>query len=693
MNRRSMNRPSLTSGTIQRRSTKRRSIQCGSMLRDSSTGGDLFANSVASSTRRLRLGFWLLGLACLNAWLATSASAQPGQQDNPLSYDRNISGLLRTYCWRCHSESEPNGGVDLTAYRDPRMIANDPLVWRTALEQIRSGEMPPEKAKQPSEEERDLIARFIELTVGEFDCSGTLDPGPAILRRLNRPEYDRSITELTGLELGLSQDFTEDAISFGFRNIAQSLTMSPLQVEQYFAAAKRVVAELLAGSDQAEPRLPDDDPRRAAYLRVFTASSMSSDDPRQAAEAAFRRFASRAFRRDVDDAFVERLMKLYDEAHARDLGQDAAIGHGLTAILISPRFLMRAETPQTEDDQPYAVDDYDLASRLSFFLWSGPPDDELLELARAGKLTEESVLIEQLARMLADPRAEALIEHFFAAWLQFDALSEHQPDAELFPRWNEQLAHAVREEPRRLLRHLILEDRPLAEWLDADYAVLNDSLASHYAVPGVSGPDFRVVPLPDRRRGGLLTTAALLVAQSDPGRTNVPRRGNFIASAILGSAPPPPPPDVPELPEDAELAATMTLRERLEAHRANPQCFTCHAKIDPLGFALENYDAIGRWRDVEVGKPIDAAGELPDGSQFSGPIEWKGILVRRQAEFARVLTSQLLIYALGRGLQLADDCVIDATVASAKEEGYRFSAILRGIVTSYPFRHARNPDF
>jgi len=636
------------------------------------------------------------------AFDVTPARAQPGQQDNPLSYDRNIKGLLRTYCYRCHNEAEPNGGVDLEAYLDPRMIARDPVVWRTVLAQIRSGEMPPEKAKQPKAEEREWMEQFIELTVGEFDCTATRDPGPTVLRRLNRPEYDRSIRELTGLDLGLSEDFSEDAISYGFRNIARSLTLSPPQVEQYFVAARQVVAALAAGSDRAEPRLDDSDPRRHAYRRTFQVGSDSarseSDasaavDEREVARELLARFATRAFRRDVDDAFVQRLMGLYDEARRRELDHETSIGHGLTAILVSPRFLMRSETPQREDDEPFPLDNFDLASRLSFFLWTGPPDDELLQHARSGDLGDDDVLTRQLRRMLEDPRSDALIEHFFAAWLRFDALADHRPDVAVFPNWNDELARSVAEEPRRLLRHLILEDRPLGEWIDADYAMLDASLATHYGIEGVKGDEFRIVPLADRRRGGLLTTAALLMSQSDPGRTNVPRRGNFVASAILGTAPPPPPPDVPELPEDEESVATQTLRERLEIHRANPQCASCHDKIDPLGFALENYDAIGRWRDLEVGKPIDASGELPDGSRFSGPTQWKAILVGRQEELTRVLTEQLLIYALGRGLVLDDECVIEAAVVAARENEYRLSAILRTIVTSYPFRHARNPEF
>jgi hypothetical protein len=612
-----------------------------------------------------------------------AALAQPGQQDNPLSFDRNIQGLMRKYCYRCHNEDEPNGGVDLQSYRDPRQIAADPLTWQTALGLIRSGEMPPEDARQPSEEERELIIQFIELTVTDFDCGAPRDPGTPTLRRLNRFEYDRSIFHLTGLELSLSQDFPEDAVSFGFRNIAQSLTLSPLQVQQYFAAARRVIDEVLQSRDAD----------RSVYDRVFFTDPERTGSERGAAQRIIGRFATAAFRRDVDDDFMTKLMDLYDSIRERGEPYQSAVGHVLTAVLVSPRFLMRTEVQQPEQDGPYRIDDFDLASRLSFFLWSSPPDEKLLELARKGKLHQVEVLDKQVQRLLSDSRSDALVEQFFSPWLQLESLADHRVDREVFPDFNDQLNRSVQAEPRRLLAHLIRQDRPLTELIDADYTFINESLAKLYGMDDVSGDSLRQVRLADRRRGGLLTTAAVLTAQSDPGRTNVPRRGNFIAAAILGTAPPPPPPDVPELPSDDSSAKTLTLRERFEAHRADAQCSSCHFKIDPLGFALENYDAVGRWRDTEVGKPIDSSGTLPDGRQFEGPVELKDILLENKDALTRVLARQMLIYALGRGPMTGDDCVIDDAVAAAASDGYRLSSVVRAIVHSYPFLHTRNPDF
>ena len=633
---------------------------------------------------------------------AAPVAAQPGQRENPLSFDRNIRGLLNKFCYRCHNADEPNGGVDLQSDINPRLIADKPLVWRTALDQVRDGEMPPGDAKQPTDEQRELIARFIETTVSEFDCDAARDPGPPSLRRLNRAEYDLSIRHLTGLDMQLSEDFPADTISFGFRNIAQSLTLSPLHVDRYYSAARRVVDELLTGQSEAEQQ-GDATARAKAYRQVFFVEPGDGRGDRDVAEQLLRRFATRAFRRDVDDEYLARSLSLYDSLRDRGESHLSAVGHLLTAVLASPRFLMRSEMPRPEsesdaDDTAYPVDDFDLASRLSFFLWSSPPDDELLELAREGRLSDDAVLDEQLRRMLDDPRSDALVEHFFVPWLQIDALDEHRPDRERFPEFNDRLYESIRQEPRRLLRYLIREDRPLTELVDADYALVDAVLSRWYELPGdQSVPEaddsFRRVVLSDRRRGGILTTAAVLMAQSDPGRTNVPRRGNFIAAAILGTAPPPPPPDVPELSDDEQQVATLTLRQRFEAHRSDPQCFSCHVKIDPLGFALENYDAIGRWRLTEVGQTIDASGQLPDGRRFDGPVELKATLLADRDELTAVLTRQMLIYALGRGPLLGDDCVIEDAVEAARQADYRLTAVIRTIIHSFPFRHTRDPEF
>jgi hypothetical protein len=386
-------------------------------------------------------------------------------------------------------------------------------------------------------------------------------------------------------------------------------------------------------------------------------------------------------------------MMVYDRSQEQKLSYDQSVGNMIVAILISPRFLMRAEAAKPEIDDPFPIDDYDLASRLSFFLWSGPPDEELLELASKNELSKADILDAQIDRMLADSRSDALIENFFAPWLQFSDLRSRVPDAKVFPSFDEKLREAILAEPRLAIGEIIRKDRSITELIDADYTYVNEALASHYGIEAVNGEAMRRLELSNRRRGGMLTTAALLMAQADPGRTNVPRRGSFLTGTILGVRSPPPPPDVPELKESEASDKPMTLRERLEEHRSNPQCASCHAKIDPLGFGLENYDAIGVWRDQEVGKPIDASGALPNGRSFNGPVELKDILLEGKDEFTQTFVSHLLIYALGRGPIPTDKCVMDEVVENAKTHEYRFASIVRSIINSYPFRHRRNPEF
>jgi hypothetical protein len=398
-----------------------------------------------------------------------------------------------------------------------------------------------------------------------------------------------------------------------------------------------------------------------------------------------------AFRRPVDDSYLGRLMKIYELARSKGESYESAVGYMVTAVLISPNFLMRLEGSRPESDEPYRVDDYELATRLSFFLWSRPPDKRLLDQAALGELSKPENLELQTLRMLADDRSRALVDNFFGQWLSIREIESHQPDSDRFPEFDTELRSAMIGEINGFLTELIRKDRPVTDMLDANYTFLNERLADHYKIKGIRGDEFRRVSLTDRRRGGVLTSAALLMLQSDPGRTNVPRRGNFVAGRILGSAPPPPPPDVPQLEDIESDDMPRSLRELLELHRKNPECANCHAKMDPLGFALENYDAIGRWRTKDGEFPINPSGELVTGRMLSGPVQLKDYLLESKEGFTRTLVKNLLIYALGRGLQGNDECVVRDALRAAENKDYRFSAIVVEIVKSYPFRYRQNP--
>jgi mono/diheme cytochrome c family protein len=601
---------------------------------------------------------------------------------NPLDFDRSIGGLFRTHCYRCHNDEKRKGDVNLARDENPRMIARNRKLWLTVQEVLEQEQMPPKKEKQPTPEQRKNLIEFLKKTL-TLDCDRVRDPGKPSTRRLNRTEYNNSILELTGLALHLADDFSPDATGYGFDNIGEVLAVSPVLIEQYHQAAQRLLSELI---DQkgAHPE---------AHRRVFFVQPSKELAEREAARRIVERFALKAFRRPADPALIDKLLGLYDRARTAGGGHEASVRPMLTAILISPRFFMRIESARPAVEGPYPVDDYDLAARLSYFLWSGPPDDELLGLAGRGALGSAEALEAQARRLLADPRSQALVENFFGQWLQLRGLATHKPDAKRFPGFTESLRAAMQQELSLFLGEVIRRDRPLTELVDADYTYVNEELARHYGMEGVRGGEMRRVALKDRRRGGLLTSAAVLMIQSDPERTNVPRRGNYIAGSILGSPPPPPPPDVPSLDASRAEGKVQTLREVLEAHRSRPECAGCHSKIDPLGFGLENFDAIGRWRDLEAGAPVDASGVLPGGRSFRGPLELKAILVERRDEFVRTMAANLLIFALGRGLQLEDECVLRDVQKAAAADEYRFSSVVLAITRSFPFRNRRNPDF
>ena len=610
------------------------------------------------------------------------AGAQPGRDKDPLSWDRNIHGLVRKYCLRCHTGDAAKGNVDLAQDQDPRGILAHRDVWQSARESVEAELMPPEKAQQPTEEERRLIVQFLAETLDNLDCTAAADPGPPTLRRLNRVEYDAAVADLTGLELRLAEGFAPDPTGYGFDTIGEALTLAPAQVEQYHAAARAIVAALTEGAAN----------HTAAHDRVFFVRPGPDRTDREAARAVIERFATRAFRRPVDPAFLVKLFGIYDVARVRGDAHEAAVGQLLTAVLILPSFLMRVEADRPDATGPYPVDGYELATRLAFSLWSRPPDDTLLELAASGKLLDTACLEEQTRRMLADPRGQALADNFLGQWLGLRDLDDHQVDAKRFPECDDALRRAIREELRSLLGGIVRDNLPFTAIIDGRHTYVNERLASHYGIEGVTGDSLRRVELADRRRGGVLTTAAVLMLLADPGRTNVPRRGNYIADRIIGDPPPPPPPTVPALDDAAGSDAKASLRDLLERHRRDAACAGCHARIDPFGFALENYDAIGRWRDEEEGRPIDASGALADGTGFTGPVALKDMLLERKAAFARAVAKNLLVYTLGRGLVAEDECVVRDIVASVEAGSDGFADIVVAVVRSVPFRQRRNAD-
>ncbi len=423
------------------------------------------------------------------------------------------------------------------------------------------------------------------------------------------------------------------------------------------------------------------------HRRVLFTKPSADKSVEQAAEEAFRRLLPRAFRRPVDDGEIERLVRIVKFAVARGDSFERGIQAGLQGILVSPHFLFRLEFDDTTSNavSEHQINDFELASRLSYFLWSTMPDEELFQLADQGRLHEAQVLDAQVDRMLADSKADALVDNFASQWLTLSNIVEAQPDEKLFPEFTPELRADMVQETKMFIRSVFRDDRSLVDFLDADYTFVNERLARHYDIDGVKGSEFRRVSLPRETRTGILTHASILTITSNPDRTSLVRRGVWILDQILGMELPDPPGDVPSLEEGAKESGATSMREQLKLHREMPTCAACHDTMDPLGFGFENFDPIGRWRDEAEGNPVDAGGTLPSGESFSGPVELAGILRNRRDKFAELVTKKMLTYALGRGLEIPDSCAIDDIVAELSQNDYRFTVLVRGIVHSKPF--------
>jgi hypothetical protein len=450
------------------------------------------------------------------------------------------------------------------------------------------------------------------------------------------------------------------------------------------------VEEVVVGGPHA-PLGSGDTPSRR---RIFVCEPARPSEETPCVRRILGRLTRLAYRRPATAADVDTLLEFYTAGRSEG-SFVAGIQAALERLLIAPDFLFRIERDPAgaPPGTAYALDDLAVASRLSFFLWSSIPDEELLRLAERQELRKPAVVEEQVRRMLADTRAKALIDNFGGQWLYLRTLASVVPDPVAFPDFDENLRDAFRRETELFVESQIREDRGVWELLKADYTFANQRLAEHYGIPNVYGSHFRRVALDERQaaiRGGLLGQGSLLTVTSYPNRTSPVLRGKWVLTNILGTPPPPPPADVPDLPERGEGGRPATVRERMEQHRRNPQCGVCHAPMDPLGLALENYDAVGRWRSAEGGLPIDVTGVLPDGSQFGGPGGMRTLLLERREQFVRTVTEKLLTYALGRSIGPRDRHFVRQIVRDAERRGYRWSAVINGIVASPLFRMRRS---
>jgi hypothetical protein len=435
-----------------------------------------------------------------------------------------------------------------------------------------------------------------------------------------------------------------------------------------------------------EAKGPGDSPSRR---RIFVCRPANAVEEEACAKRIVATLARRAYRRPVTDADVQVPLKFYKDARAGG-GFEDGIEMALRAVLVSPEFLFRVEQDPAgvAPNTAYSLSDLELASRLSFFLWSSIPDDELLDTAIRGKLKTPAVLEKQVRRMLADERARALVTNFADQWLYLRNLSSATPDMRLFADFDDNLRQAFRKETEMLFESVMREDRSVLDLLRANYTFVNERLAKHYGIPNVYGSRFRRVDGTDR--GGLLRQGSILTVTSYATRTSPVKRGAWVLANLLGMPPPPPPAVVPALKENAGIDKIVSMRERMAQHRANPACAGCHQLMDPVGFVFENYDAIGRWRATEEGTPIDASGGLPDGSKFTGVAGLQQALLSRPEVFATTFTEKLLTYALGRGVEYYDAPAVRRIVGDASGQDFRFSSFIMGVAGSTPFQRRRS---
>jgi len=771
----------------------------------------------------------LAACAALAACRAVAAEGEPSTEQGSAAevsetqFNERVRPFLAKYCTTCHGGAEPKAELALDRFADLAVAANDRPVWDKVLENLRGGTMPPDDKPQPEKTQRDAVIAWIETQFPQVDCNGPKDPGRVTIRRLNRTEYDNTVRDLLGVDFHPAENFPADDIGYGFDHIGDVLSMPPVLLEKYLAAAEQLAEKAIyvdgpdklprqrfpatavghkgggprgsfwglssAGEVFAEVEFPSpgeyilrgrafgdqagDEPARMAFRledqQVYVADvtavetepavyekrlhvapgkkrfalsfvndyyrpqdpdpkqrdrnlaieylevqgpldykpaelpeshrriiycepdGKEKEDFRRCAGKILKQFASHAFRRAASAEEVERLTKFVEQAVDDGESFERGIQLAVEAVLVSPHFLFRVELdPQgTAAESVYAIDEFELATRLSYFLWSSMPDDELFQHAFAGTLRQGDNLASEVRRMLKHPKSRALVDNFAMQWLQVRRIKLATPDTKRFPTFDDGLRQAMLKETELCFAHVMDEDRSLLEFLDADYTFLNERLAKHYGIAEVTGDEFRLVKLTDPDRGGLLTQASVLTVTSNPTRTSPVKRGKWILEQILGTPPPPPPPGAGELRDDEQVALTGSLRQRMEQHRANPSCAQCHFRMDPLGFGLENFDAIGAWRDRDGSFFIDASGTLPDGSSFKRPSELKTILKARKDEFARCFTEKMLTYALGRGLEYYDRCTVDEIASALAHDNYKFGTLIQRIVASEPFQKRR----
>jgi PAS domain-containing protein len=737
------------------------------------------------------------------------------------SFEKTVQPFLKSNCLLCHNAKLKVGGLSLDGYANARAALQNREIWEKVIQKLRTGQMPPKGRPVPEPEQVAQVTHWFELEFARMDRSLKPDPGRVTARRLNRVEYNNTVRDLTGVDFKPAADFPPDDSGYGFDNIGDVLSLSPVLMEKYLAAAEKIARQAIvadpppkptrekiehtpvapeespardlirkyqfpvegdyvlrgavggrrealvislwldghqiqtgpvttvdeaprfgevrvhvtagehelkatiahddsrqdapADPDEEKPKdkkkkggrdpyvdrfeiagpyNPHDRPLTESHKRIFICGHANGQHHPECARLIVAALARRAYRRPVSSDEIDGLTRFVSMAQQQGDSFEQGVRVALEAVLVSPHFLFRIENDPDPNNATvsHRVDDYELASRLSYFLWSTMPDEELFRLAAARKLRKPEVLSAQVRRMLLDAKSSALVDNFAGQWLELRNLDSFKPDPERFPEFDEDLRNAMRQETRLFFEAVIHEDRSILDFIDGKYTFLNERLAKYYGIPGVTGKEFRRVSLSGDERSGVLTQASVLMVSSYPTRTSPVLRGKWILENFLNDPPPPPPPGVPNLNE-AAIGTTASLRQQLEQHRANPACAVCHTRMDPLGLGLENYDAVGRWRTKDGKFDIDSTGTLPGGRTFRSPAELKEILKSDRDAFAQCLAEKMLTYALGRGLERYDRPAVNLICRRLAASDYRFSRLVLGIVQSPAFemRHGEAP--
>lgn len=769
------------------------------------------------------LWFAILHIVAIASQVA--APSQVGADDKAARqlalFGDQIQPLLVRYCHQCHAADKAESDFRLDKYTTPQQILEARGEWVKVLGKLRAQAMPPPDENQvprPTKAEFEQLTTWLDTALNDFDCGGEVNPGRVTLRRLNRNEYRNTIRDLVDVDYQPVSDFPTDDVGYGFDNVGDVLSLSPILLEKYLTAAedilekaivvpqlalsKRIAADqmeaveggpsrpgngtqvlssngvmwanvdfpsagkyemrVLAAGDQAGPdkvqmgiRFDEQElttvqvrsrpdrptlhthsfdatagPHRVglaflndyykpesenqkerdrnlivthleilgpfpdqpadlpnSHRRIFFVNPDEELTMTDAIEKILKRFASRAFRREVTATEIQRLRELVRIAHMEGETFEGSIRFALQAVLVSPHFLFRVEADPPAGDSVRQISELELATRLSYFLWSSMPDEELFKLAWKGELRKDDQLQKQVVRMLKDPKAQSLVENFATQWLNLRLLDNFNPDKAQFPAFTTELRAAMKMETQSFFQAILQENRPISDFLTGDFTFVNEPLGKLYGLQNVSGDEFRRVSLAGVPRRGILTHASILSLTSNPTRTSPVKRGKWVLENVLGEPPPSPPPNVPELMEDENAQAQGSLRERMQQHRANPNCAVCHERMDAIGFAFENFDVIGSWRTKDGNFEIDSQVNLPTGESLQGWEPMLAYLAHQQREpFVRCFAEKLLTFALGRGLEYYDKCAVDKIMGELKQNEFRIGTLFQAIVSSEPFQ-------